>query len=249
MRLLASELLKAIGVSLIPAALLYLGQYDNFWEIARIWLKRPDWEFGKWQMLCFWLGTIWAVSITPIQLAYAKSRLAKPSQSKADTMGDLLRGHLRLLENRLQQPSLDLKVRYFEYKPCRRNVLRSERKKKASLRMKHMPGLTDRFRYDLKLEAKPLAEGVVGLVFGSGREQVCCNPGMLSRLPLRGRNASLVREVRFVAAAPVRDVSGRIVAVVSIDGERALNQSSLVERNVAICVTSIGELFETHWNR
>ncbi|HRH04159.1 MAG TPA: hypothetical protein PK809_14915 [Bacteroidia bacterium] len=211
------EYLKTIGLSLIPAFLVYIGKTDSFF----IFLQKHDLiakvDFTEPQLYCFIIGFLWASLITPVQLASKKNKLELKTKQYDELLAFNKETYFKSIKETLKKHNKSFNTRLFV--PCKgfRAWWNKQWNEKISFTLKEFKGISDPLNTKtLHFDVLPTTQGLVGKACKEKAIIVDCQV-QPDKYNLTYYQVSKTHDVKFCSTAPIFNSNNDVIAVLSVD--------------------------------
>lgn len=215
------EYLKTVGLSLIPAILIYIGKTEGFFTF----LKEHKFVLDSYnpsttQFWCFLIGCLWAGLVVPVQFAKTKNKL----KEKEEEFNELLKFnkdiYFKSAKEKIKKQSVNFRTRVFIPEKGLKSQWKKLKHKKKEFHLKHYKSISDSIaNKDLHFEVTPNIQGMIGKTFDCKSILIDFDV-QKSDYNLSHYQKSKTSDVKFCSTVPIFDKENEIKAIISVDSER-----------------------------
>lgn len=215
------EYIKTVGLSIIPAILIYNGKTEGFF----IFLKEhkfSDTTFNPvtTQFWCFLIGCLWAGLVVPVQLAKTKNKL----KQKEDEFNDLLKFnkdiYFKSAKEKVKKQSVNFRTRVFVPEKGLERQWKKIRHRKIEFHLKYFKSISDTIsNKNLHFEVTPNIQGMIGKTFE--RKSILIDFDVQKTdYNLTHYQKSNTGDVKFCSTVPIFNKDNEVKAIISVDSDK-----------------------------
>lgn len=214
------EYFKTIGLSLLPALLVYIGKTEGFF----IYLKKhkfieDTFNPSTTQFWCFLIGCLWAGLVVPAQFANTKNKLKEIE----DEFNDLLKFnkdiYFKSAKEKIKKQSVTFRTRVFIPEKSLISKWKNLKDKKKEFHLKYYKSISDTIsNKNLHFEVTPNIQGMVGKTF-EYKSILIDFDVQKTDYNLNHYQKSNTMDVKFCSTVPIFNKDNEVKAIISVDSE------------------------------
>ena len=215
------EYFKTIGLSLIPAILIYIGKAEGFFTFLKEHkFLSNDFNASTTQFWCFLIGCLWAGLAIPVQFANTKNKL----KEKEDDFNELLKFnkdiYFKSAKEKIKKQSVSFRTRVFVPEKSLVSQWKKIRHKKKEFHLKHFKSISDTIaNKNLHFEVTPKIQGMVGKTFESKVILIDFDV-QKTNYNLTHYQKSNTMDVKFCSTVPIFNKDNEVKAIISVDSDK-----------------------------
>lgn len=215
------EYFKTIGLSLIPAILIYIGKAEGFFTFLKEHkFLSNDFNASTTQFWCFLIGCLWAGLVIPVQFANTKNKL----KEKEDDFNELLKFnkdiYFKSAKEKIKKQSVSFRTRVFVPEKSLVSQRKKIRHKKKEFHLKHFKSISDTIaNKNLHFEVTPKIQGMVGKTFESKVILIDFDV-QKTDYNLTHYQKSNTMDVKFCSTVPIFNKDNEVKAIISVDSDK-----------------------------
>ena len=241
------EYFKTIGLSLIPAILIYIGKAEGFFTFLKEHkFLSNDFNASTTQFWCFLIGCLWAGLVIPVQFANTKNKL----KEKEDDFNELLKFnkdiYFKSAKEKIKKQSVSFRTRVFVPEKSLVSQWKKIRHKKKEFHLKHFKSISDTIaNKNLHFEVTPKIQGMVGKTFESKVILIDFDV-QKTNYNLTHYQKSNTMDVKFCSTVPIFNKDNEVKAIISVDSDKEVVLKDTEIREWEKSLAYYGSIIDKH---